>query len=115
MIKNYKLIPKELKAEILSAIDNSDYTIAEVAKNHNIPASRIYSWRSIRKKRQCNKISDNSSTPNNQFIELSVESDQVKHTILKKALLEFDNLSLSIEGKISPEKIMQLLKIMEVA
>ena len=90
MIKNYKLIPKKLKAAILSAIDNSDCTIAEVAKNHNIPASRIYSWRSLRKKRQCNKIGDNSptqtTTPNNQFIELSVENHQAKHTILKKAL-----------------------------
>ena len=115
MTKRYSLTPKKLKTEILSAIDNSGSTIAKMARDHKIPAGRIYSWRRLQKKKQNNKISDNSVTNDNQFIELSLEKNQATHPVLKKASLEFDEFSLLIEGKFSTKKVIQLMKVLEVS
>lgn len=84
--------------------------ISELAKQHGVPSKIIYNWRSKKKKKSVVAISENP-TPN--FVELSVNPPLKKAVSLKRAVLEFNNLSISIDGNIKSSTLLQMLNILE--
>jgi hypothetical protein len=56
-------------------------------------------------------VTSESSTAD--FVELSVNPPCKKAVILKRAVLEFNNLSISIDGNIKSSILLQMLNILE--
>jgi transposase-like protein len=113
MIKRKKQITSGKKSQILRELLEPGCSITKLAKSYNVSKKSLYRWRQNHELNnhhgsQIQKAADNNSTGN--FVELSVkESDSA----LKKASLIFDNLSISIEGKISSSKLSGIIKILE--
>ena len=103
-------LTKSEKFQILEASYEPGCIISELAKQHGVPSKIIYNWRSKKKKKSVVAISENP-TPN--FVELSVNPPLKKAVSLKRAVLEFNNLSISIDGNIKSSTLLQMLNILE--
>ncbi len=105
-----KKLTKSEQDQILQASYEPGCIISELAKQHGIPSRFIYDWRSKKKKKSVVATSENS-TPD--FIELSVNMPFRKVVSLKRAVLEFNNLSISIDGNIKSSVLLQMINILE--
>lgn len=103
-------LTKSEQDQILQASYEPGCIISELAKQYGISSKIIYNWRSKKKKKTVVEISNNS-TPD--FVELSVNTAFKKAVSLKRAVLEFNNLSISIDGNIKSSTLLQMLNILE--
>jgi len=112
-MKNIKspIITEAQKSQIISESYKTGCVISHLAKSYGISVKTLYSWRSRQKHDKTEQAVSNNS--NNQFVELSVGHNE--HIILNKAELVFNNFSLLLEGNIKSTKLLEIIKILEIA
>ena len=98
------------KEQILQASYEPECIIIELAKQHGIPPRVIYDWRG---KKKAESVVGTSEKAPPDFIELSVTAPAKKAASLKRAVLEFNNLSISIDGNIKSSTLIQMLNVLE--
>ena len=99
-----KKIPEELKERIIEESLSKDCVVSDLAKRYNLSSETIYTWRSAYKKL--------SSVANSaEFVELSV-SESVCST-LQLASLKFDNVSVTMEGRIKSSVLVSIISLLE--
>ena len=103
MTKACKIIPTEIKSQILAELALPGSSVSELAKNYKISTKSIYNLR--RRLRTIKPIDE----PN--FIELAVK-DPVNFN-LRNASLTFANFSLVLEGDIKSSSLIAIIKILE--
>tara|TARA_B110000305_G_scaffold240947_1_gene313161 strand:+ start:199 stop:540 length:342 start_codon:yes stop_codon:yes gene_type:complete len=103
-------LTKSEQDQILQESYEPGCIISELAKQYGIPSRFIYDWRSKKKKRSVMITSEN---PTPDFVELSVNTSFKKALSLKRAVLEFNNLSISIDGDIKSSTLLQMLNLLE--
>ena len=122
MVKRKKLGFKE-RTKILEESYKAGCNITELAKKHKISSELLYAWRTRYKKSNngilevpnAGSISSNS----NKFVEVMVseaaieQENERKGTLLQKALLEYENLIITVEGSQSKKMLPEIMKIME--
>lgn len=108
MTLSEKKLTKAEKDQILQVSYEPGCIISELAKQYGISSKIIYNWRS---KKKSVLATSESTTPD--FIELSVNLPFKKAVSLKRAVLEFNNLSISIDGNIKSSTLLQMLNILE--
>lgn len=123
-MKKRRTVSALMREKILSEAEMPGVTISEVAAKYKIRKGLLYRWRSARSKDNVRKSAklakrENDSTPAD-FIELRINQDEPKSTtsqyskkLLKRLILEFDDISLSIDGNINSGKVMDLIRILE--
>jgi transposase-like protein len=108
-----KPISSKLKSKIMSELSKPDSSVAELSKLHGVSNSTLYKW-----KDECDTHYEHSkeqtviSTGDNNFIELTVQED-TEHLSLKSASLQFGDFSLALEGKITSDLLIALVKTVE--
>ena len=120
MSKRKKIGLKE-KAKILEESYKPGCVIAELAKKHRISTELLYAWRTRCKKSNnsalgvtnAGSISGNS----NKFVEVIVSDavigkENASNTVLRKALLEYENLIITVEGNRSSRILPEIVKIL---
>jgi len=110
MHPSIKQLSESEKEQILQASYEPECIITELAKQHGIPSRVIYDWRS--KNKAGSVVATSEKTPAD-FVELSVTDSVKKAASLKKAVLEFNNLSISIDGNIKSSTLIQMLNVLE--
>lgn len=103
-------LTKSEKFQILEESYEPGCIISELAKQYGISSKIIYDWRSKKKKKSV-EVTSESSTPD--FVELSVNPPLKKAVSLKRTVLEFNNLSISIDGNIKSSTLLQMINILE--
>jgi transposase-like protein len=98
------------KDQILQASYQPECVISELAKQHGINPKNIYNWR---KKKRMEALEASSKKSTTDFLELSVNDPSKKVASLKRAVLEFNNLSISIDGNIKSSALVQIINILE--
>jgi|TARA_B110000503_G_scaffold136564_1_gene219143 transposase-like protein len=98
------------KEQILQESYEPSCVIADLAKHHGIPSRVIYDLRCKKKAASVVEIPTNYAS---DFVELSVNTSPKKAASLKRAVLEFNNLSISIDGNIKSSTLVQMLNILE--
>lgn len=98
-----KIIPTEIKSQILAELALPGSSVSELAKNYKISTKSIYN---LRRRLQTIKPIDE---PN--FIELAVK-DPVNFN-LRNASLTFTNFSLVLEGGIKSSSLIAIIKVLE--
>jgi len=99
-----KKIPEELKERIIEESLSEDCVISDLAKRYNLASETIYSWRSAYKK----LVSVGNSA---QFVELSVSESAC--STLQSASFKFDNISVTIEGRIKSSVLVSIISLLE--
>lgn len=122
-----KIISRITRGKILAESDKPGAIICEVAAKHKISTRLLYGWRSKRKKFNIKNLQNQAGPLDNNnvqanFVELKVsqvgsEPVAASHSkkLLKKLTLEFEDMSLAIDGKISSKKLMELITVLEGA
>lgn len=105
-----KKLTKSEEDQVLQESYEPGCIISELAKRYGIPPRLIYDWRSKKKQESVETTPEN---PTPDFVELSVNTSFKKAPSLKRAVLEFNNLSISIEGNIKSSTLVQILTILE--
>jgi transposase-like protein len=103
MTKACKIIPTEIKSQILAELALPGSSVSELAKIYKISTKYIYN---LRRKSQTIKPIDKPS-----FVELAVKNSD--NFSLKNASLTFANFSLVLEGGIKSSSLIAILKILE--
>ena len=132
MTRKISKIGSRLKSKILQESSAPNCVISELAKSYNIAPQTLYSWRSeLKSKNSSNiklgfansiNISSLNASTSNKFVEVKCKQDinPIDHSdlsnsssdninILKKAILVFEDFSLSIEGKLNPKIISNIV------
>lgn len=106
-----KSIPSSLKREVLEALQQPGSVLTTIAKAYGISRSTIYLWRGSTRPSLIKTSVVKTDHKNQSFVEISVK----KPTPLKlrKASLIFENYSLSIEGNIKLQNLIQIINILE--
>lgn len=107
-----KRISTRLRNAILKESMVQGCNLAALARAHQVSVKTLYTWR----KKYYSDSGDTSTTIQapDQFVEIKVP-EEIKTGSgmkLKKAVLEFDEFSISIEGKLNPQYLNQILEIM---
>ena len=110
MYKSTKKLSKLRKAQILQESYEPECVISELANKYGISPRAIYGWRS---KNKTGSEMAQAKKPVSDFVELSVPSPAKDEVSLKRAILEFNNLSVSIDGNIKSSTLVQMLNILE--
>lgn len=124
MKKKRQIISARIREKILSESEMSGVIISEVAAKYKISTHLLYSWRSKRKKSTTTNLQNGVEEKNNNaeanFVELKVKRPGSKpvaashpRKLLKKLTLEFEDMSLAIDGGISSKKLMGLIAVLE--
>ena len=109
---------KEVKSEVLEMLKDPEYSVIEVARAYSISTSTLHKWKA-RMNQQCSISSSASSlstpslssvSPLSGFVEVAVVDSK---KVIKKASMVFDDMSVSIEGKISGKDLMSVISILE--
>ena len=103
-------LTKSEKFQILEESYEPGCIISELAKQYGISSKIIYDWRS---KKKVKSVVATPENPTQDFVELSVNPPFKKAPSLKRAVLEFNNLSISIDGNIKSSTLLQMLNILE--
>ena len=110
-IKN-KIIPSKLKSQILSELSKPESKISEISKLYGVSRATLYKWNGENDTYCEGKNFETAEAASNgNFIELTVK-DAV-NVNLKSASLQFNDFSLLLEGKISSDLLMALVKTVE--
>ncbi len=114
MYQSTRKLSELKKAQILEASYEPECVISELAKQHGISARVIYGWRNKKKtESESESVITAPERPALDFVELSVCPPAKKEVSLKRAVLEFNNLSISIDGNIKSSTLVQMLNILE--
>ena len=109
-----KLLGKQLtkpeQDQVLQESYEPGCVISELANRYGIPSRFIYDLRSKKKKEL---VATTPKNPTPDFVELSVNTSFKKEVSLKRAVLEFNNLSISIDGNIKSSTLLQMLNLLE--
>lgn len=103
MSKAYKIIPTEIKSQVLAELATSGRGVSELAKIYKISKKSIYN---LRRRSQAIKT---KAEPN--FIELAVKDTE--NFNLRNVSLSFTNFSLVLEGGIKSSSLIAIIKILE--
>lgn len=104
-----KRIPSKIKAEILTALSKPDCIMSQLARTYGISVFTISQWR-----KEYQEVWSNirqECTQVNNFAEVSVKEEGDKK--LQKASLTFNNVTISIEGGIRSETLVEIIKLVE--
>ena len=110
MHQSVKQLSESEKEQILQASYEPECVITDLAKQHGIPPKVIYDWRGKKKAESVVGTSEKAPT---DFIELSVTAPVKKAVSLKRGVLEFDNLSISIDGNIKSSSLIKMINVLE--
>jgi len=86
---------QQLKNDVIDAVLIGNKSAAQVAREHNIPDSAVYSWiRSYKEKHDVARLERGNETPAQEIARLKVELSKAtqERDILKKATAYFANL-----------------------
>ena len=116
MQRRKKRIDASLRSKILQESMVSGCNLAGLAREHQIPARTLYAWRkkSCRNKADSDVALGTTIQAKDRFVEVKLP-EQIKagsSIKLKRAVLEFDEFSISIEGKLNNQYLSQLLEIL---
>lgn len=103
MSKIYKIIPPEVKSQILAELAIPGSSVSRLAKTHKVSTSYIYN---LQKMAPAIKPIDKLG-----FVELAVKDSGSSE--LKNASLTFANFSLMLEGEIKTASLIAIIKILE--
>lgn len=116
MQRQHKHIGAGLRAKILEESMVPGCKFTALARAHQISAKTLYAWR---KKYNRGALGDEASLSNTieanaKFVEVKVpkEIGTECSVRLKKAVLEFDEFSIAIEGKLNHKYLSQILEIL---
>lgn len=110
-LQKKKLIPSSLKREVLEALQKPGSVLTTIAKAYGISRSTIYLWRGSTPSSLIKTSGVKTDYKNQSFVEISVkEPTSLK---LQKASLIFENYSLSIEGNVKLQNLIQIINILE--
>lgn len=107
MNKSYKIIPTEIKSQILADLAIPGHKVTELAKIYKISTTSIYN---LQKVAQAMKSISEPNLAHN-FALLSIE-DSV-NSRLTKASLTFSTFSFVLEGDIKSSSLVAMIKILE--
>jgi len=85
----------QLKKDVIDAVIIGNKSAAQVARDHNVPESAVYSWiRSYKEEHDIAKIKLNNETPEQEIVRLKAELKKTtqERDILKKATAYFASL-----------------------
>jgi len=86
---------QQLKSDVIDAVLIGSKSAAQVARDHDIPESAVYSWiRSYKEKHDIAKIKLNNESPEQEITRLKAELKKAtqERDILKKATAYFASL-----------------------
>lgn len=86
---------EQLKNDVIDAVLIGNKSAAQVAREHNVPESAVYSWiRGYKEKHDIAKIKFNNETPEQEIARLKAELKKTtqERDILKKATAYFASL-----------------------
>ena len=110
MLLSVKKLSELAKEQILQESYEPACVIADLAKKYEIPSRVIYDWRC--KKKAASVIGYFEKSPSD-LIELSVNVASKKASGLTTAVLEYNNLAISIDGNIKSATLVQMLTTLE--
>lgn len=122
MLNQRNTISDAVKEKILLESDDPKCVITKLASKHGVRANQIYNWRS--KKRQGLKPPSTSlaqvlDNPSDNFVELVTnDSEELPAPIEIEYIqteLKFSEFTLSIEGKISTNKLHKIIELVSRA
>lgn len=94
-------IDASIKAEVMGMLGEPEFSMAEISRTYGISKSTLHKWK------QSKSIKSTNDTEH--FVELSVLSSKRK---LSKASLVFDDVAVSLEGKLSGSDLVSIIKIL---
>jgi transposase-like protein len=98
------------KMEILTALRGGDYAVSKLSQLHGISRSCIYKW--IKEKQVLETGADGDIVDDPGFVELSVKEESMESPVLEKASLTFSNYSISLEGRLSGNQLISIIRIL---
>lgn len=107
MNRSYKIIPAEIKSQILADLAIPGHNVTELAKIYKISTTSIYN---LQKAAQTVNLTSEPKLAHN-FALLSI-NDSV-NSRLTKASLTFSTFSLLLEGDIKSSTLIAMIKILE--
>ena len=114
MAQSNKKISSIIKSSVLLELNAEGYSIAKIAESHGISRAVIYGWIKELQAAKTQRVSDISSLPRNNFVEVAlVDNQNYQNSNLQKASLIFNDFSLIIEGNISAVRLLKILKNLE--
>jgi transposase-like protein len=125
-LKRFAQLEPSLKAKILSESMKPGCVISDLARSYGISPARLYGWRSDLKYISTSNDSkfetklDSKTEVASKFVELTLNSEEIdcnthpqEKAFIKKAIITFDNFSMSLEGRVNKELVVHLLKLSE--
>jgi len=111
-----KAVEPVLKARIVAELIQAGSSVVKLSRSYGVSESTLYKWRNeyeaeFGTDNWQTKNEDADSDLNHDFIELKV-SDRGGAN-LKSASLQFNDFSIALEGKISSDLLMALVKTVE--
>ena len=114
--KTRKKIDDKLRVEIMNKLFEPVCKVPELSKIYGLSPHTLRKWRyNIRKGPQeqaKEKVGANFTSQSCNFVELSVLDSKRK---LNKASLVFEDVAVSLEGKISSSDLMSIIKILDAS
>lgn len=112
---------KEVKSEVLEMLKDPEYSVTEVARAYSISTSTLHKWKArMNQQRSISSSASSLSTPSlssasspSGFVEVAIVDSKNVTKVIKKASMVFDDMSISIEGKISSKDLMSVISILE--
>jgi transposase-like protein len=108
-LQKKKSFPSSLKSEVLAALQKPGSVLTTIAKSYGISRSTVYNWRSSTPPLLI-KSRDIIAPKQPSFVELAVKKSSAPS--IQKANLVFENYSLSIEGNIKLQNLIQIINIL---
>lgn len=105
-----KKIEDRLRTEIMRKLLEPVCNIGELSKMYGVNIHTLKNWRYNYRKTMREQTTDKSNTVN--FVELTVRSGKKK---LHKASFVFDDVSVSLEGKMNSADVVSIIKILETS
>jgi transposase-like protein len=105
-------ITPELKAQVLQELLSSKCNVSALSKLYGISYKTLLIWKAKHSKVLSCKMQSQEPVSAN-FVEVSLEADApADRRNLKKAILEFQELSVSIEGIFSGQALTEIINIL---
>lgn len=112
-----KRISDEIRLSVLRAAQEPGCVVSELARSRGISAWTIRKW--VKEEGNFKESKDGEISRGSNFVELLVaepsNSIQESVSILEKASFTFSNCSVSIEGKIKVEKLIEIIKVLDTS
>lgn len=117
MIKQSKtrnIVRQLVKSEILNKLKTPGCKVSDLAEHYNISRKTIYGWQqNERKAKQPASVCATNVCDNSHFALVTIVDQASQTSPLQKASLTFNDFSLTIEGKLKPGIVFDIMKILE--